>query len=440
MPDPVTVATAVVACWLALRYTLIWARLWAAPQRLAADRERDLAASERFAGDNPPELVFIVPAYAEADTLPDSVPALCRSIEAGQYPARIIVVTSLAERAAPEQVPVGAGGHGHGPTARVARRLAAEYPQVTHLEHDGPRPNMAAQFNAGVAAVRAQAGERAGRTYLVCYNADTTAAADTVQALGDTLTATGLPPVAQLMCVSLRNLDRLRGRWAWYLAGAAYYQTRWALGFEFDMYRRNSRRGGAYYLRGHGLTVRLDLLSRLDGLSSRTALEDLLLGFRLSLRAIPVQVVPVVENTDTPTTVRELLAQKSNWFSGMWDVLRYRRLLGAEAAEFGARFHLLRLVSLYRDVASWLLGPLAGLWLLVCGFFGGWPWLAALPVANAVLSVLLVRRAARAAGLDAAVPGVGSLALSAGTLAYSLSRNLGPLQHLTRQLRKWFTA
>lgn len=464
---------------LAARWLPLWTRLWKAPGRLAADRarERDGASlpARRPAADRL-RMVFIVPAYEETEALPRTVAALAASADASRYRAEIVIVTSTHEtrraraaQPARELVTVAAGakaraGHGaagagapsgHGArdgatgweagdapvcTRDVAEALSDRHPQVICLEDDTEVPSMAAQFNTGMAYAAAKYAGAEATTYVVCYNADTTAAPDSVEALGDSLVAAELPRAAQLMCVSLRNLDDVRGPAAWYLLGAAYYQTRWALGFEFDMYRRSTRQpwsGRAYYFRGHGITLRLDTATELGGLSTETALEDLLLGFRLSLRDVPVAAVPTLEATETPTTFRTLIVQKRHWFGGMWDALRYRQLMPAEYAARPARFRRLQLRSLYRDVGSWLLGPAVVAFTLFAAGYANQPWLTVLPLLNAVLTMWLVGRAVRSHRL----PTAGSrplalIGLPLGVLGYSLTRNLGPLAYLARRLRE----
>lgn len=427
-----TVLTVAVLVAVVLRNGAYWWRMWRSPARLSRERRevRELAA----AVDDPDlEIVFVVPAYKELEALPHTFHALRAAIGASRYRAGVVVVTSVHEQPDPVS----------GLTTRdVAEQLCAGVDGAECVVDTTATPSMAAAFNTGVRAVAATRAGRAGRTYVVAYNADSTAVPDSVAAIGDTLLARGLPQVAQVNFLSTSSLTRTTGPGRWFAVGAAYYQTRWALGFELDLHRRNSavrRRvpwGHSYHLKGHGAVLRLDTAVAVDGFSTQTPCEDLELGFRLSLQDVPVHVVPVLEDTEHPTTASAVIAQKRYWFSGMIDVLQFHRLLADERRAAPVRFELVRLGSLYRSAGCFLLGPLPYWYLLGAAVALGRPLLAVPPVANAVLSAWLIRRAARAVGMP--VPTLSRLEpvlLPLGVLVWSLARNIGPVQYVGTLLR-----
>ncbi|WP_405008115.1 glycosyltransferase [Kitasatospora purpeofusca] len=416
---------------MVLRNGAFWWRMWKQPVRLLRERaevrEAASPADPRVAKLRE-EIVlhYIIPAFQEVEALPKTFHALRRAIEASSYRATITVVTSVHEPHGPGTVS----------THSVADELCAEFPAATRVTDHSDVPSMAAAFNTGVRLVAEQAGD-ASTTYVVVYNADSTAVEDSVQALGDTLVGKALPAVAQINFLSMRNLDRTTGRGRWFAIGAAYYQTRWALGFEYDLHRRNSaarRRGPlghSYHLKGHGLALRLDVAVEVGGFSTATPCEDLELGFRLALRRLPVHVVPVLENTEHPTTATAVNAQKRYWYSGMIDVLQFHWLLAEERAAQPFRFELSRLASIYRSAGCFLLAPLPYWYLLIAGLALGHPLLAALPFLNAALSAWLIRRAAKRLGSPLAPPSPAEwVLLPAGILIWSLARNIGPVQYV----------
>ncbi|MGW7050466.1 glycosyltransferase family 2 protein [Streptomyces sp. NPDC054887] len=422
---------------MTLRNGAFWLRMWRQPALLARERAevRVLAAAvdpATRAARDAIRLHYVIPAFQEVDSLEKTFRALQRSIEASTYRATITVVTSVHEP--------------HGPgivsTHTLAEELCAGFADASCVMDRSEVPSMAAAFNTGMRTVAGLDGDGPGETYVVVYNADSTAALDSVQALGDTLVARSLPAVAQINFLSLRNVDRMTGTGRWYAVGAAYYQTRWAFGFEYDLHRRNSaarRRGPlghSYHLKGHGLALRLDTALDAGGFSTATPCEDLELGFRLALRRVPVHVVPVLEDTEHPTTAAAVTAQKRYWYSGMIDVLQFHWLLPEDRAVQPWRFELSRLASVYRSAGCFLLAPVP-YWVLLAGAVVlGQPVLAVLPFLNAVLSAWLVRRAARRLGrpLPALGP-AGLVLLPAGILVWSLTRNIGPVQYLWSMLR-----
>ncbi len=427
--DAVILLTAAVAIVTLGRNAAYAVRMWRQPALL----ERERAAVAEHASGAPDDgfaIHFVVPAFQEVDALPTTIAALRQAIDRSRFRATITIVTSIMDE--PSQP-------GEVRTRAVAERLCTENPAFRVVIDHNTNPSMASAFNVGMGAVAADTTYDRSRTYVVAYNADSTAAPDSVQALGDTILSGEFPRVLQLNHSSLRNVDEMRGPSGWYAQGAAYYQTRWALGFEFDLHRRNSATsrpgplGHSYHLKGQGLVLRLDTAVEVHGLSTETPCEDLELGFRLSLLDIPVVPVPVpvLEDTESPITAAAVTAQKRYWFSGMADVVNFHRLHRAQREGRTFRYELQRAPSLYRSAGCFLLGPVPYWVLIVGGFVLGLPWLAAIPLFNAVGTTWLIRRALRRLG--GAHPRLRwreLITVPAAVLVWSLSRNIGPIQYL----------
>lgn len=415
----------------ATRNVAYWWRMWFQSDRIAAERAAVRSNADSVHPDF--EIHYVIPAYQEVESLPMTFRALVRSMENSKYRSRLTIVTSKLDEPRFE---------GEVRTRTVAEALCAEYPGARCIIDDSDSPSMAASFNTGVDAV---ARERTGfeeLTYVAVYNADSSATLDSVQALGDTIVAREFPQVLQINYSSLRNLGEMSGLGGWYAMGAAYYQTRWAFGFEYDLHRRNSsaRRAGplghSYHLKGHGLVLRVDTAVAVGGFSVDTPCEDLELGFRLSLQNIPVFVVPVVEDTEHPSTFSAVTAQKKYWFSGMVDVVNFHRLSPEQWKAQRLRFELQRGASLYRSAGCFLLAPVP-YWILLGAAVGlGHPWLALPPLLNALASAVLLQRTLRRTGSTSALKGrIRNLFLPGAILVWSLTRNLGPVQYLWSILR-----
>lgn len=428
---PLLMTALLIAAVTLMRNVAYLVRMWRQPHRLTSERTAIAARSRE--DERPFDLHFVVPAYQEVDALPATFTALQRSIERSSYRARITVVTSVTDESpAPDGVC----------TRVVAERLCADVPGSRVLVDPSPVPSMASAFNFGMRTIAAEAVGAERRVYVVAYNADSTASPDSVCALGDAIVANDFPEVLQLNHSSLRNAEQMRGASGWYARGAAYYQTRWALGFEFDLHRRNSAPsrpgllGHSYHLKGHGLVLRLDRALSVDGLSTETPCEDLELGFRLSLHNVPVVPVPVLEDTESPSTARAVTAQKRYWFSGMADVVTFHRLHPELREKNAVRYELQRAASLYRSAGCFLLAPVPYWFLAISGILLGQAWLAGIPVLSAALSVMLIRRTLRRLG--AGHPRLRALefvTLPSAVLFWSMTRNVGPLLYLASVIR-----
>jgi cellulose synthase/poly-beta-1,6-N-acetylglucosamine synthase-like glycosyltransferase len=477
---------------LAVRYGTIWVEMARLPAWLRREAAAVGGAVDRALarGEPLPRLVFVVPALDETRTLPHTIAGLARATPpALREHVRIVVVTTekervrraelldalaaqtasravlptprlndALERADPELAAcvrggvAVAGGDGD-PSSRwsTAREVVATWPYtwdhagevcdlgvpVAWMHAMSPSGNMATQLNVALSQIAAEEADAADRTYVVVYNADTVPDAGSVLRTAELLLHERFPVAAQLMCVAMLNFRAIAARPAgFYAAGAAIYQSRWALGYEFRMLRRAADRrvpslqAAYHYCRGHGMTFRLDYLTATNGFEERTALEDLFQGYALSCRGLPCLPVPVLEWTEHPATARELVRQKRFWFGGMLDLPRYGGLLAAHGISGVSRWRRARFmaIGLYREIGTWLLGPtLTGAFVAACVVQGSW-W-GVLPLLNAVVSVALVIRATPA-GFRPDPRGVRGFAQLAGAMVgaalYSVSRNVGP--------------
>ena len=418
--------TVVVALLTLMRNVAYWWRMWRQAARL--HRERSDVHTIASGLEGAIMIHYVIPAFQETEALPATFAALRNSIEASRYEATITVVTSVHDE---PRFP------GERRTRVVAEELCTGIPYARVLIDHAAAPSMAASFNTGIHTIASEEAGREKMTFVAVYNADSTATLDSVQALGDTLLARGLPPLAQLNFSSLRNVSTMTGIGGWYSLGAAYYQTRWALGFEIDMHRRNSatrRRGPlghSYHLKGHGTVMRLDIANDMQGFSTETPCEDLELGFRLSLRDTPVHVVPILEDTESPVKASAVIAQKRYWFSGMVDVVNFHRLRPEDKRAQPWRFELQRAVSIYRSAGCFLLAPIPYWFLSISAFLLGQPIFALLPVINAIMSAWLIRRVLhQTSPTRPRLPRSTILTLPAAILVWSMTRNVGPLMYL----------
>lgn len=129
--------------------------------------------------------------------------------------------------------------------------------------------------------------------------------------------------VAQQSAIFLANLRDLRGP-----AGAeALFQSRWTLEREYFRYLAGTgqirwmprRLAQLWYQHavGHGLLISGRLLTSLGGLPvPKYGLEDAALGFDLRAHGHSIEPLSTVECAEAPTSISELIRQRSTWVRG----------------------------------------------------------------------------------------------------------------------------
>jgi hypothetical protein len=177
-------------------------------------------------------------------------------------------------------------------------------------------------------------------------------------------------------------LDRnspLNGR---LLQANAVLQTRWTLIHEiprilrqFFVLKRWKMRLLHTHCVGHGLFLRKDLVRELGGIPSGTLTEDFALGFTLSLRGEPIQVLSVLESADMPRSIDAALRQKYVWFFGPMDHISYamnfvRNYAGKASKWLVCWFVAQGLLS----ALAWLLAGWMLTYLLIAPLFIGTLW------------------------------------------------------------------
>ncbi|MEV6350265.1 hypothetical protein [Actinoplanes sp. NPDC051851] len=225
----------------------------------------------------------------------------------------------------------------------AAKIAAASGGTVRHHHHPDPGAVMVDQINAAVDAELARLaaeGHDPRRVWIGIYNADSRPHPDTLAALGQ------VPAdrrAVQQSAVHTATLGARPGPGGWTCDGAALLQSRWSLAREIPRLRAQAaqaRRTGVRWPRlahctGHGLFLRGDLWHEHGGLPTATMNEDLAFGYQLSAAGEPIEVLPLLEVADSPTSVPILIGQHRQWFFSYPQYPAAARL--AAAAGLGAR-------------------------------------------------------------------------------------------------------
>jgi hypothetical protein len=143
-----------------------------------------------------------------------------------------------------------------------------------------------------------------------------------------------LPEVFQQVSCYCGNLRSLEGPGSLLSLADAMAQTCWALGFEYQLYRRytaavtSGRTRPLAYCIGHGCFVSREFLDRIGGFPKLSPTDDLALGFFASALGAQVAPVPALDYCDVAPDPILSMRQARFWFAGsvrFWRDLRYAR-------------------------------------------------------------------------------------------------------------------
>jgi hypothetical protein len=176
-------------------------------------------------------------------------------------------------------------------------------------------------------------------TYVAVYDADSLPDLRSFALVGDevarrSMDGASLPSIFQQVSCYCRNLRSLTGMRGLVSLADAIAQTRWALGFEYPLYRRyaaavsTGRLRPLVYCVGHGCFVSLDFLERIGGFPSLSPTDDLALGYIASALGVELVPVPALDYCEVAPDPVLSMRQSRFWFSGsarFWRDLRYAR-------------------------------------------------------------------------------------------------------------------
>lgn len=166
------------------------------------------------------------------------------------------------------------------------------------------------------------------------YNADSRPNTNSLKyvsyALGEFIKRTGkVPNIVQQSSLFTLNYGKYPKNLTGYiLRAAALFQTKWTLVRELTRFRSQSEHvikpSKTFVSRllntkishcvGHGLFVRFNLLAK-EYLPTETINEDLPFGFYQCCKGEPILPLPILENSETPETLKGLINQKRFWFT-----------------------------------------------------------------------------------------------------------------------------
>lgn len=272
-------------------------------------------------------------------------------------------------------------------TIELAKKLILELPtdqqgliEIVHYPYT--KGEMAHQLNYCVNYIKEKfvKGNRKN-FYISVYNADSKPNLDTFITLGHNALKEkerhGIFPEAfqqiSAYCHNYQEYDNsLRGL---LLKASSIIQTRWGLGKEIPMLIKQTKFWDKHpdkklnllekifeppaYCVGHGMCIRLDTLLDVGLFPTEVLIEDLTLGYYLTLNKIAIRPIPTLENVENPDTISMLIKQKASWF---WGMIGYPSCLKYVSQKVknkdNLRTFLTTIKALKRDALAWLLGSI----------------------------------------------------------------------------------
>lgn len=329
--------------------TFVWViRVWQASQWLRRAR-KDVQRT----GVNTPVFV-IIPVLDEAGRIEATTEYLCRTFSDPQV--RIILVTTEREH---EINQIGSSRD----TLSVAQQLTKKFPQVTTIHYPEKTGWMAHQLNFAYQWLQKQA--QFPDSIIGIYNADSRPEAETLDWILQDRQNHPDHKAWQQFSKYTNNIQHLRAQpGSTILESAAWWQTRWSIGFEIPNAMRQEAlvdRGSVWYPMtyaiGHGLFLTQEALLTVHGFSEDSRNEDAILGLALSYHQIPLIPVPFFDQVEAADSVRGWITQQTNWFFGPAEAFTYNKIIRRQLGhDFHWRLHLITL-ELYLHALYWLFGP-----------------------------------------------------------------------------------
>ncbi|WP_245411859.1 glycosyltransferase family 2 protein [Phyllobacterium leguminum] len=176
------------------------------------------------------------------------------------------------------------------------------------------------------------------------------------------------PEVVQQLSTYFPTSGRVARFTIWGAMGALW-QTRFTLAIERTMIERSGRSSPRCLLWSiaNGFFIRLDTWKRIGFFTEKFQTEDIELGYRLSAAGVPIELLNPPLETGNPCDFITDVKQKSRWFSGLFDYLRYPGSCG-----FGSPLSRLFLAfqGLLRGVLWISSGPVLAVSILAPFLFG----------------------------------------------------------------------
>jgi len=181
-------------------------------------------------------------------------------------------------------------------------------------------------------------------TFFAIYNADSRPNPDTLLFIAKKIQKLEhekkKPNIIQQSSLFTLNYNRFpRTLKGLILKTASIFQTKWTLVHELHRFKTHSKKVNIEnrslidilanvrlsHCVGHGLFIRLSILQSINSIPIDTITEDLPFGFYKCCEGEAIYPIPILENSESPTTLDSLVNQKRVWFTPYLEYIKYRK-------------------------------------------------------------------------------------------------------------------
>ncbi|MEK7103160.1 MAG: glycosyltransferase family 2 protein, partial [Patescibacteria group bacterium] len=160
------------------------------------------------------------------------------------------------------------------------------------------------------------------KTFVLVYNADSIVSNNLISHIVSFQKKYPYARVIQQSALFFSNFSEFgSGLRKYFLQAIALLQSRWTLAHELPrLLNQQVTKIGAYiegaHVVGHGLCIRLDTLKRVGYFPTTVINEYLPLGYLLRLSGETIYPLPVLENAQSPSSIKSMFNQYRVWFYG----------------------------------------------------------------------------------------------------------------------------
>lgn len=266
--------------------------------------------------DNQPSLFLFIPLLNESQIFEDLVSQIKKIIS---DPSRITVVFVTTER----EYVLG-GRSGQADTVQLVKDFLVinDSPRLKHIHYPEINKNVAEQLNYALHKIEGD-GISLQDTYFGFLNADARISLSILRGLKEAINTHNDAEVFQVSSAFFANKN-FKGIKGLILRANALRQTRWTFLYEVPRYLRSYPPTiDLQHVVTNGLYIRGDIFRSVGYFPTDSFGEDLYLGFLLHAAGYRPVSIPILDNSESPSTLKSMMRQKFVWFWGPYGYLYY---------------------------------------------------------------------------------------------------------------------
>lgn len=311
-------------------------------------------------------LYIVTPVYKETSIFPK----LANRLQAvfGQN-KQVVIVFVTTEKEFLNQDPSNSVEN----TVALAKEYSAKHENVRHIHYPYINLSLAEQMNYALRTISEKHSGRMETIYFGVYNADSDPSPNTLSVLERMIQKYPNTHIFQQSSAFFSNINLFKKNPI--LAANALRQTRWTFLYEIPRYIRDFPDFlNLQHVVSHGLFVRGDILQKVNFFPTDSFGEDLYLGFILHAFGFKIGPLPVLENSESPSSNWAMLRQKYVWFWGPYGYFYYWLRIREHFPQIweNRRFIIITTTLLgIADALNWLLAGSIYVLFVILGFHIG---------------------------------------------------------------------